>query len=106
MQFNSYLFIMIFLPAALTGYFGLHHFGKERAARMFLAAMSLLFFAYGNPWYLVLLLISAVFNWWISRMFYRSGANDGNRPAQSPSFGKALLTIAIAANLGLLFYYK
>ena len=47
MQFNSYLFIMLFLPSCLAGYFGLHHMGKKEGARMFLAAMSLLFFAYG-----------------------------------------------------------
>lgn len=43
MQFNSYLFIMLFLPSCLAGYFGLHHMGKKEGARMFLAAMSLLF---------------------------------------------------------------
>ena len=109
MQFNSYLFIMIFLPTALIGYFGLQRIGKEKAARIFLAAMSLLFFAYGNPWYLLLLLISAVFNWRISRLFYRGGGMGGRGRASgagTPGSGKALLAVGIAANLGLLFYYK
>lgn len=71
MQFNSYLFLLLFLPAALAGYFGLAHRDRREWARIFLAAVSLLFFAYGNPWYLLLLTGSAVFNWYLSRMFRR-----------------------------------
>lgn len=135
MQFNSYLFLLLFLPAALAGYFGLQHMGKEKGARLYLAAMSLLFFAYGNPWYVVLLLASAVFNWGISRLFYKKerqvpshvieeaksgrpagrGTGEGNRRGGEENRqggerkrhgGRGLLAAGIALNLGLLFYYK
>ena len=108
MQFNSYLFIMLFLPSCLAGYFGLQHMGKKEWARMFLAAMSLLFFAYGNPWYLLLLLASTGFNWGISRMLLENVKEAGSAPSPGRDGGKrkAILILGIGANLGLLFYYK
>ena len=112
MQFNSYLFIMLFLPSCLAGYFGLHHMGKKEGARMFLAAMSLLFFAYGNPWYLVLLLASTGFNWRISRLLLGRSRGTGRKEDGDAANGrqdggrKAILILGILANLGLLFYYK
>ena len=112
MQFNSYLFIMLFLPSCLAGYFGLHHMGKKEGARMFLAAMSLLFFAYGNPWYLVLLLASTGFNWRISRLLLGRSRGTGRKEDGDAANGrqdggrKAILILGILANLGLLFYYQ
>ena len=112
MQFNSYLFIMLFLPSCLAGYFGLQHMGKKEWARMFLAAMSLLFFAYGNPWYLVLLLASTGFNWRISRLLLGRSRGTGRKEDGDAANGrqdggrKAILILGILANLGLLFYYK
>ena len=62
MQFNSYLFLFVFLPLTLAGYFGLYRLGRDRGARLFLAGASFVFFGYGNPWYVALLLVSALFN--------------------------------------------
>ena len=79
---------------------------------MFLAAMSLLFFAYGNPWYLVLLLASTGFNWRISRLLLGRGRGTGRKEDGDAANGrqdggrKAILILGILANLGLLFYYK
>ncbi len=47
MQFNSYLFLFLFLPLTLAGYFGLYRLGRGRGARLFLTAASLIFFGYG-----------------------------------------------------------
>ena len=113
MQFNSYLFLLLFLPAVLAGYFGLCRMKRYTWARGFLAAMSLVFFAYGNPWYLGLLVGSAVFNWAVSRMLVRDGSrgtDTGHGGADSgPGRGqgrKLLLISGIFANLALLFYFK
>lgn len=79
---------------------------------MFLAAMSLLFFAYGNPWYLVLLLASTGFNWRISRLLLGRSRGTGRKEDGDAANGrqdggrKAILILGILANLGLLFYYK
>ena len=46
MLFNSYIFIFLFLPVALLGYFGLNKIGKFVPAKYFLVGMSLWFYAY------------------------------------------------------------
>ncbi len=40
MLFNSYIFIFLFLPLALIGYFGLNRFKLYRIANLFLIGMS------------------------------------------------------------------
>lgn len=123
MQFNSYLFLFLFLPLTLAGYFGLYRLGRGRGARLFLTAASLIFFGYGNPWYVVLLAASALFNWWVSvRLTGRTITGIPRRadagPAERADLGagrpkprggglsRGLLAFGILVNLGLLFYYK
>ncbi|MCC8024014.1 MAG: MBOAT family protein [Clostridium sp.] len=105
MQFNSYLFLLLFLPVTLAGYFGLYRAGKGSAARLFLAAASLLFFAWGNTWYLLLILGSAAFNWGISRALCPE-AFGHKRGQRGPVGRKWLLAFGIALNVALLFYFK
>ena len=40
MLFNSYIFIFLFLPLALIGYFGLNRFKLDRIDKFFLSGMS------------------------------------------------------------------
>ena len=40
MQFNSYLFLLLFLPAVLAGYFGLCRMKRYTWARGYMSAMS------------------------------------------------------------------
>lgn len=93
MQFNSYLFLFLFLPLALAGYFGLLRFHRKRASKVFLIAMSLVFYGFDNPRSVLLLFGSAAFNWLFSVLLIKRK-------------NKALLTIGIASNVGLLFYFK
>ena len=117
MQFNSYLFLLLFLPAVLAGYFGLCRMKRHTWARGFLAAMSLVFFAYANPWYLGLLVGSAVFNWAVSRMLSgeekkETGKGEGKADGGTDGItggrfgGRMVLAFGIFANLALLFYFK
>ena len=113
MQFNSYLFLLVFLPAVLSGYFGLCRMKRHTWARGFLAAMSLVFFAYANPWYLGLLVGSAVFNWAVSRMLAgkenkETGKGDGKADGKTGGRPgrRMFLIFGIFANLALLFYFK
>ena len=97
MLFNSYVFVLFFLPVCLTGYFGLNHFRKYRLAELFLLGMSLWFYAYFNLKYLFIILSSVCVNYGVYRLFQR---------LSSASARKAVLLAGLALNLGVLFYYK
>ena len=75
------------------------------------------FFAYANPWYLGLLVGSAVFNWAVSRMLSgeekkETGKGDGKADGGTDGItggrfgGRMVLAFGIFANLALLFYFK
>lgn len=99
MLFNSYLFILIFLPATLLLFHGLRSAGRVRGALLALTVMSLLFYGWWNPVYLLLLVLLMLANFAIAR---RIPPQDGRRPP----FAKALLLIGIAGNLLVLGYFK
>ena len=96
MLFNSYTFILLFLPIAAGGFYLCAPRSHELAA-LWLATTSLFFYAWWNPKIVLLLCASIVFNFLLGRIISarRDSAN-----------GKTLLTLAIAANLALLVYYK
>ena len=97
MLFNSYIFILVFLPICLIGYFGLNRLGKYTLAQIFLLAMSLWFYGYFNPRYLLIILFSIVGNYAMTTwMRYVSG----------PGRRRAVMLLVLALNVGVLFYYK
>ena len=59
MLLNSLFFIFAFLPVVLLIYYLLPAAGRN----LFLVAASLVFYAWGDPVYLVLLIFSAVFHY-------------------------------------------
>ena len=93
MLFNSYIFIFLFFPICLLGYYSLIHFRKTEAAKIFLILMSLWFYGYFNVSYLLIMLCSIGINY----LFHRALSH---RPV------KTVMVIAVAANLGVLFYFK
>ncbi len=93
MLFNSYIFIFLFFPACLLGYYGLIHFKYNAAARLFLIIMSFWFYGYFRINYLFIMIFSIAINYIFHRIM-----------SQKPS--KPLICCAVAANLGLLFYFK
>jgi len=95
MLFNSYIFVFLFLPLFLIGYFILNHFKKYTLAQAFLLIMSLWFYGYYNFKYLVLILISICFNYFITHLMQKNCKNN-----------KLKLIIALLFNIGLLFYFK
>lgn len=52
MLFNSYIFIFLFLPLVLLGWYLLNGKKLYRTAKYFLAGMSLWFYGYFNVYYL------------------------------------------------------
>ena len=55
MLFNSYIFVLLFLPSVLLLYFVLNYFGRYRAALWSLTIMSFIFYAYNNVKYVCVL---------------------------------------------------
>ncbi|MCM1267262.1 MAG: hypothetical protein NC302_05090 [Bacteroidales bacterium] len=113
MLFNSYLFIFIFLPLALLGWYGLNHLQKYRLASLFLAGMSLWFYAYFNIRYLAILLCSIGLNYFWSYILMRMQAQAKSAPADGAgdtAFRKVKsrigLLVGITLNLSILFYFK
>lgn len=95
MQFNSYFFILFFLPICVIGYFLLNriHF---TAGMLYLLGMSLWFYGYFNTKYLMIILSSIVVNFLLSKII-----NVNNIIIK-----KTALTIGVSFNIGLLFYFK
>lgn len=96
MLFNSYVFILLFLPLCICGYFVLNHFRKYTLAQLFLLVMSLWFYGYFNPSYLLIILSSILINFLITKQMQRT----------QKKVRQLLLFTAILFNLGILFYYK
>lgn len=97
MLFNSFLFIFIFLPLTLAGWYGLNHYKRCELAKVFLAGMSLWFYGYFNFYYLAIILVSIAVNYLLS---YALTFADSKRAEH------AGLSAGIVFNLGLLFYFK
>lgn len=97
MLFNSYIFILFFLPLALALYFGLNKLGKEKVAMVFLIGMSLWFYAYFQVSYLWILVGSVLFNYLFSKLVYAK---------KTEKYHKLFLGIGVIANVGLIFYFK
>ncbi|MCR5503585.1 MAG: MBOAT family protein [Lachnospiraceae bacterium] len=107
MLFNSYLFIFIFLPLALFGYFGLNRFRKYRGAKLFLSLMSLWFYAYFNPVYLWIILCSILLNYGISFLTERASERSSSAESgQKKPVSRLALAAGLIFNLGLFFYFK
>ena len=104
MLFNSYFYLLVFLPIALLGYHLLSR-APFRLALGWLVLISLYFYGIWNPdpnqpWspqYLLLIIGSCVFNYYLGRRLSRL---KHSRP------GKLLLTAGVTANLVLLGYFK
>lgn len=102
MLFPSNIFLFCFLPVVLVLYYGgCHVLLKNRmgAKNVLLLIASLIFYAYGERWNLILLIVSIGMNY-VFGLLLEKKAVDG---AHS---GKIIFLLALAGNLGLLFVYK
>lgn len=97
MLFNSYLFLFLFLPLALGGYYLLGAVRLHWAA-MWLCAASFVFYGWWNVHFVVLLVVSIAFNHVVS-VFVLQWVGAGRRQTWAVAFG-------VSCNLILLFYYK
>ncbi|MFS2032470.1 MBOAT family O-acyltransferase [Polaromonas sp. CT11-55] len=108
MIFNSWQFILVFLPVSFFVYFWLNHRRLITAGKAWLVAASLFFYAYWDIKYLPLILGSIFLNFvigsWLARTYEKSLQGVGK---PQPGFDRRrVLVLGIAANLLALGYYK
>lgn len=96
MVFSSTIFLFIFLPLILAGYFLI----KENYRNIFLLLASLGFYAWGEPKFVFVMLISILINYTAGLSIYYSKKHHnkwGNR---------IILFVGVMGNLIPLFYFK
>ena len=96
MVFSSLIFLCIFLPIMIIGYYVL----PKKCRNIYLLLGSLFFYAWGEPKYIYLMLASIVGNY-IFGMLIHLGAVKENSVLK-----KITLGVTIAFNIGLLIYFK
>jgi len=97
MLFNSYIYILVFLPLVATTYYVAGARLHRKLSIAWLVVASLFFYGWWNPVYLSLIIGSAVFN------FAVGGRLGGSSSKQARL---TLLIAAITLNLSLLGYFK
>jgi alginate O-acetyltransferase complex protein AlgI len=95
--FNSYIFLLAFLPVTLIGFFTLGWISQVLAG-LWLVAASFIFYGWWNPAFCILLLISISFNYAIASLLTCIAIPDKQKTT--------ILVVGIAVNLGALIYYK
>lgn len=94
MVFSSLFFLCIFLPVSL----GLYYLIKNRTYRnLILILTSLFFYAWGEPVWISILIVSTLINWFLA---LKISENKNNWK------GKAALTLSVAENLLILVFFK
>lgn len=110
MLFNSYEFILFFLPITFFIYFFLNQRRLIVAGKVWLVLASLFFYGWWNPLYLPLILMSMAVNYNIGaelNLGMKSRANKLKSFALSQHLSrKKILILGIAFNVGLLGYFK
>ena len=99
MLFNSYEYILLFLPIVITVYFGLNRAGRETAAKVWLAAASFFFYGWWKIAYVPLLFGSILVNYALGRWMNRIDTVYRNRR-------KLILLLGLLFDIGLLGYFK
>jgi D-alanyl-lipoteichoic acid acyltransferase DltB (MBOAT superfamily) len=96
MLFNSYIFIFFMMPLSIMGYYLLGK-KKDNWSKVWLLICSFVFIAYLNPLYLVVLIPSICFNYFIAKLM-----NTPDRKANR----KSLLATGVAADVITLLIFK
>ena len=88
MVFSSTIFLFIFLPLVWLGYLVLP---SVRAKNVLLSVASLLFYAFGEPLYVLLMAASVVVNYFAARAIAANGTPSAPNHARRVSLGLAIL---------------
>ena len=95
MIFNSYIFVLLFLPMSVIGYYTINKFKKYALAEVYLISMSLWFYGYFNISYLFIIISSILVNFTLATLMHKK-----------EKLKKILVIVGILGNISVLFYYK
>lgn len=99
MLFNSYIFIFLFLPLCLMGFYILQN-RQATLAKVWLTCFSLWFYGYFNRSYLLIMICSILGNYLVHRCII-AGRNSING-----KMTRHIIITGVALNLSVLFYFK
>lgn len=94
MVFSSILFLFTFLPLTLL----LYYLSPKKIRNIILLIISLLFYAFGEPIYIFLIILTTLFNYFIALIINKN--KDNSKKA------KIYFLLAIFINLSLLGFFK
>ena len=94
MVFSSTTFLCVYLPLVLLGYYICPKKGKN----LFLLIVSLIFYAWGEPKYVLLMIFSIMINYAFGLLMDKHRANKKRL--------KLMLTLSVVIDLGLLSVFK
>ena len=106
MVFSSLAFLGIFLPLFLAAYYlTCRYAGIYRNTVVFLFSVG--FYGYGTfvsgtPLYLIVILVSVLFNYYVGIALYKCGVSKKDRSAQK----RLALIIGLVVDFGILFVFK
>ena len=96
MVFSSILFLCLFMPVV----FGLYYLCPAKCRNSILLISSLIFYAWGEPRYILIMIFSTVFDYTNGRLI------EYYRAKNSIKMQKAVLVVSVVGNLGILCFFK
>ena len=95
MLFNSFNFVLLFLPSTVVAFYLVSRYGNHSQAKFLLIAASLFFYAYWKYQYLLLIVLSLLCNYGCCVLI-----------VNYPLYRRLLFYSGILGNIGLLSYFK
>lgn len=97
MVFSSIVFLCIFFPAVIVFYY----ICPKKLRNLLLLIASLLFYAWGEPKYILIMLFSTIFDYCNGRLI-----SYFETKGQKHTFGRLVLAISVIGNLSILCFFK
>lgn len=94
MVFSSFVFLLVFLPLCLLGYYLIN----PKLRNIFLLIASILFYAWGEPKFIFVMLGSILVNWLFGLC--------ADRFRNSKAAGRAVIALTVIFNVSIFFVYK
>ena len=99
MLFSTTTFILIFLPIIIFLYYTFLKFGKTKVINnIILFVASIIFYAWGEPYYVIIMLLSIIVNWWLGILI--------EKYKKDRIKSKVIIVLMLLFNLGNLVIFK